>query len=211
MVLLFCFRRYYCSFGYLCHHISCNGFHVNMFTAETDVRMTTKPKPMVWRRGNVPVPCTYLHDFHEDIICWDRKRVIYICSILWFYRSHKCGPIFVRCKYGPFLLVMASGSYWRRWIVNDMLISWNGNMQQEYRHWTPGVIVKFHNHNHITSTIISVIDVNQSRAAPRLFASGGQNFIFISLTACSPNFSEGNNIVLPPQPHLSEGKLPPLP
>ena len=44
----------------------------------------------------------------------------------------------------------------------------------------------------------------------RDFSPVGQAFLFISFTACSPNFSGGNNIVLPPQPHLSGGKLPPL-
>ena len=43
------------------------------------------------------------------------------------------------------------------------------------------------------------------------FRQWGQYFLFISFTACSPNFSGGNNIALPPQPHLSGGKLPPLP
>ena len=42
------------------------------------------------------------------------------------------------------------------------------------------------------------------------FCQWGQDFLFISFTAWSPNFSGGNNIVLPPQPHLSGGKLPPL-
>ena len=41
--------------------------------------------------------------------------------------------------------------------------------------------------------------------------SGGNISLLISFTACSPNFSGGNNIVLPPQIHLSGGKLPPLP
>ena len=51
-----------------------------------------------------------------------------------------------------------------------------------------------------------------SGAAPRLSASGGKiSYLPISFTACSPNFSGGNNIVLLPQPHLSGGKLPPLP
>ena len=43
------------------------------------------------------------------------------------------------------------------------------------------------------------------------FRQWGQYFLFTSFTACSPNFSGGNNIVLPPQPHFSGGKLPPLP
>ena len=43
------------------------------------------------------------------------------------------------------------------------------------------------------------------------FLQWGQYFLFISFTACSPNFSGGNNIVLPPWPHLSGSKLPPLP
>ena len=50
-----------------------------------------------------------------------------------------------------------------------------------------------------------------SRGGATAFRQWGQDFLFISFTACSPNFSGGNNIVLPPQPHLSGGKLPPLP
>ena len=49
------------------------------------------------------------------------------------------------------------------------------------------------------------------RGGATAFRQWGQNFFFISFTACSPNFRRGNNIVLPPQPHLSGGKLPPLP
>ena len=40
------------------------------------------------------------------------------------------------------------------------------------------------------------------------FSPVGQYSLFISSTACSSNFSGGNNIVLPSQPHLSGGKLP---
>ena len=50
-----------------------------------------------------------------------------------------------------------------------------------------------------------------SRSSATAFRQWGQYFLFISFTACSPKFSGGNNIVLPPQPHLSGGKLPPLP
>ena len=53
--------------------------------------------------------------------------------------------------------------------------------------------------------------VTESGSAPRLFARWGQNFLFVSFTACSPEFTGGNDIALPPQPHLSGGKLPPLP
>ena len=49
------------------------------------------------------------------------------------------------------------------------------------------------------------------RSGATAFRQWGQDFLFISFTACSPNLSGGNNIVLPPQPHLSGGKLPPLP
>ena len=49
------------------------------------------------------------------------------------------------------------------------------------------------------------------RGGATAFRQWGQDFLFISFTACSPNSSGGNNIVLPPQPHLSGGKLPPLP
>ena len=49
------------------------------------------------------------------------------------------------------------------------------------------------------------------RGGATTFRLWGQDFVFISFTACSPNFSGGNNIVLPPRPHLSWGKLPPLP
>ena len=51
----------------------------------------------------------------------------------------------------------------------------------------------------------------QARGGGTAFRQWGQDFLFISFTACSPNFSGGNYIVLPPQPHLSGGKLPPLP
>ena len=50
-----------------------------------------------------------------------------------------------------------------------------------------------------------------TRGGATAFRQWGQYFLFISLTACFPNFSGGNNIVLPPQPQLSGGKLPPLP
>ena len=53
------------------------------------------------------------------------------------------------------------------------------------------------------------------RGGATAFRQWGQYFLFTSFTACSLNFSGGNNIVLPtvlpPQPHLSEGKLLPLP
>ena len=52
---------------------------------------------------------------------------------------------------------------------------------------------------------------NVGRGGASAIRQWGQNFLFISFTACPPNFSGGNNIVLPPQPHLSGGKLPPLP
>ena len=50
-----------------------------------------------------------------------------------------------------------------------------------------------------------------ARGGATAFRQWGQDFLFISFTACSPNFSGGNNIVLPPHSYLSGGKLPPLP
>ena len=49
------------------------------------------------------------------------------------------------------------------------------------------------------------------RGGATAFRQWGKDFLSISFTACSANFSGGNNILLPPQPHLSGGKLPPLP
>ena len=49
------------------------------------------------------------------------------------------------------------------------------------------------------------------RGGATVFRQWGQDFLCISFTACSPNFSGDNNIVLPPQPHLSGVRLPPLP
>ena len=51
----------------------------------------------------------------------------------------------------------------------------------------------------------------QVRGGATAFRQWEQNFLFLSFTAFSPNLSGGNNTVLPPQPHLSGGKLPPLP
>ena len=47
--------------------------------------------------------------------------------------------------------------------------------------------------------------VRSSRGGATAFRQWGQDFLFISFTACSPNFSGENNIVLPPQPHLRGG------
>ena len=49
------------------------------------------------------------------------------------------------------------------------------------------------------------------RGGATAFRQWGQDFLFILFTACSRNFSGDNNIILPPQVHLSGGKLPPLP
>ena len=49
------------------------------------------------------------------------------------------------------------------------------------------------------------------RGGTTAFRQWGQDFLFISLTAFSPNFNGGNKVVLPPQLYHSEGKLPPLP
>ena len=66
----------------------------------------------------------------------------------------------------------------------------------------------------LDSLIIQTSDFHLSPhtgAAPRLFASGG-NISYLYSSLCARRISNGgNNIVLPPQPHLIGGKLPPLP
>ena len=80
------------------------------------------------------------------------------------------------------------------------------------------VIAKVSNSDTYHTFIFRIGDnINSSRIQVRggaaAFRQWGPDFLFTSFTACSPNFilSGGNSIVLPPQPHLSGGKLPPLP
>ena len=63
----------------------------------------------------------------------------------------------------------------------------------------------------MTSDVCSSVPPVAVRGGATAFRQWGQDFLFLSLTAFSPNFSGGNNTVLPSQPHLSGGNLPPLP
>ena len=66
----------------------------------------------------------------------------------------------------------------------------------------------FHRCHLFCSSIATYCRLFWAGAAPRLFAGGGKiSYLYRSLRTTEFQW----NIVLPPQPHLSGGKLPPLP